>query len=217
MRLIKPMLGITAIALSLLYSSIGFAESDQEALRILQEQWAIDNYQLTGKEQKKAFIDLIEKSDKWVSENPESAELYIWRGIIKSTYAGVKGGLGALGYAKAAKADLEKALEIDSNALQGSAFTSLGTLYFKVPGWPVGFGDAKKAEKFLKQALMINPEGIDSNYFYGDFLRDKNRYDEAKIHMEKALQAPPRETRLLADQGRKEEIRQALVDIENHL
>lgn len=217
MRSIKLMLGITAIILSILQSSMGYAESPQEAVKYLQQQWAINNYQLKGKAQKEAFVALIDQADEWVAENPRSAELYIWRGIIKSTYAGVKGGLDALGYAKAAKADLEEALELDADALQGSAYTSLGTLYFNVPGWPIGFGDDKKAEKLLKRALIINPDGIDSNYFYGDYLRKEGRYDEAKMYMEKALQASPREGRPLADQGRKEEIRQALVDIEDHL
>ncbi len=37
-----------------------------------------------------------------------------------------KEGSGALGKAKDAKADLEKALTLDPEALQGSAYTSLG-------------------------------------------------------------------------------------------
>ena len=36
---------------------------------------------------------------------------------------------------------LEQALAIDATALEGSAFTTLGSLYYQVPGWPIGFGD----------------------------------------------------------------------------
>ncbi len=50
-----------------------------------------------------------------------------------STYAGAKGGLGALSLAKKSRAVLESALMIDDQALQGSAYTSLGALYAKVP------------------------------------------------------------------------------------
>ena len=213
MKLTKILLGIALIFIS----SVSNAETIQESVQYLQKQWAIDNYQLTGEVQKEAFTDLIEQADKLMSEHPPSAELYIWRGIIKSTYAGVKGGLGALKYAKAAKLDLEKALELDADALQGSAYTSLGTLYFNVPGWPIGFGDDEKAEKLLTKALTINPDGIDPNYFYGDFLKNENRYAEAKNYMEKALLASPRVGRALADDGRRKEIRQALQDIEKHL
>ena len=48
-----------------------------------------------------------------------------------------------------------------------------GFPYYQVPGWPVGFGDDEKAEQLLKQALAINPTGIDPNFFYGDFLLDQ--------------------------------------------
>ena len=213
MNRIKVVAGLAAIILS----TACMAESRSEAIGYLQKQWAVDNYQLTDKAQIKGFESLIKQADQKISEHPDSAELYIWRGIIKSTYAGAKGGLGALKYAKAAKADLEKALKLDADSLQGSAYTSLGTLYFNVPGWPIGFGDDKKAEALLKKALQINPEGIDSNYFYGDYLRSEKRYAEAKVYMEKALQAKPRMGRPLADKGRRNEIRQALLDIEKRL
>ena len=75
-----------------------------------------------------------------------------------------EGGLGALGLVKQAKASLEQALAIDPQALAGSAYTSLGSLYYQVTGWPLGFGDDDKAEAMLKQSLAINPDGIDPNY-----------------------------------------------------
>jgi tetratricopeptide (TPR) repeat protein len=208
---------IIASFIVLVLSSLSCAQTVQESIKSLQGQWAVNNYQLTGKVQKEAFIELMAQADEQLLMYPQSAELYIWRGIIQSTYAGVNGGLGALKYAKAAKADLEKALSLNAMALQGSAYTSLGTLYFNVPGWPIGFGDDGKAEELLTKALAINPEGIDPNYFYGDFLQSEKRYNEAKAYMEKALKAAPRVGRELADNGRKKEIRQALLAIEQHL
>ena len=53
--------------------------------------------------------------------------------------------------------------------------TSLGTLYYKVPGWPIGFGSDKKAREYLAKALDLNPTGIDPNYFMGEFLFDAGR------------------------------------------
>jgi Tfp pilus assembly protein PilF len=108
-------------------------------------------------------------------------------------------------------------MEIDPNALQGSAYTSLGTLYFKVPGWPVGFGDDDKAEELLKKALVINPDGIDPNYFYGDYLLEQKRYAEAEQALLKAQQAPARPERPLADAGRQEEIQVALLTVRKKL
>jgi len=176
----------------------------------MQERWAEVNYQLEGKTQLSAFAQLVEEIEELSEEEPSSAEVWIWRGIIKSTYAGARGGLGALGLAKEAKADLEFAMELDADALEGSSYTSLGTLYHSVPGWPVGFGDEDKAEELLVKALTLNPEGIDTNYFYGTYLLDEKRFDEAEKYLLQAQQAPPRPTRPVADSGRQREIREAL-------
>ena len=35
--------------------------------------------------------------------------------------------------------------------------SSLGVLYYKVPGWPIGFGDKDKARDLLQKALAVNP------------------------------------------------------------
>ena len=191
--------------------------NSQEAVAYMQKHWAVDNYQLQGKSQDEAFIKLVGDADGFVEQFPADASVLIWRGIIKSTYAGVKGGLGALKYAKSSRSDLERALELEPEALNGSAYTSLGTLYFNVPGWPIGFGDNKKAQSLLQKALAINPDGIDPNYFYADYLINKKRFTEAKEHLQRALGAAPRPGRELADQGRKKEILAALAEVEKHL
>jgi len=43
--------------------------------------------------------------------------------------------------------------------LNGSVYNSLGSLYAKVPGWPLGFGDKKKAQAYFEKALAINRTG----------------------------------------------------------
>jgi tetratricopeptide (TPR) repeat protein len=203
------------LLISLVFTLSATADEFQLSLAALQQQWATVNYELTGDKQLAAFENLLAEADQAVSTNPEKPELLIWRGIIKSTYAGALGGLGALKYAKASKADLEKAIAIDGEALQGSAYTSLGTLYFKVPGWPFGFGDDKKAEKLLKKALAINPDGIDPNYFFADFLIAEGNYVSAEHYLRQALKAAPRPGREKADQGRKREILAALKKVKS--
>ncbi len=183
------------------------------AVRELQTRWARVNYELTDKAQIAAFEKLVEDAEKLTQNQPEMTEAWIWSGIIKSTFAGAKGGLGALSLAKKARSDLEKAMSMNADALNGSAYASLGTLYFKVPGWPLGFGSDKKAREMLEKALTINPNGIDPNYFYGDFLRDQGEYSSAEKYLVKALNAPPRPNRPLADSGRRKEIQLALAEV----
>ena len=197
--------------------AFALSEQGQTQLQNLQDRWAEINYQVPKEQREKAFASLSEQAQKAVSAEPDAAELHIWNGIILSTYAGAKGGLGALGLVKEAKASLEQGLTLDPKALSGSAYTSLGSLYYQVPGWPIGFGDDEKAEAMLKQALAINPDGIDPNYFYADYLARAKRYAEAKAALEKALQAPARPNRLSADAGRKQDIQALLSKVNAEL
>jgi Tfp pilus assembly protein PilF len=75
-----------------------------------------------------------------------------------------------------------------------------------VPGWPIGFGDDDKAEALLRKALEVNPDGIDPNYFYAEFLYEQGEYAEALEHLDRAAKAPARPGRERADQGRRAEI-----------
>ncbi|MEH6491827.1 MAG: TRAP transporter TatT component family protein [Halopseudomonas sp.] len=182
----------------------------------LQQRWAQIQYALPAQQKSAAFEALASEAEQLGQAEPDSAPLLIWRGIILSSWAGAEGGLSALGKVKEAKALLERALEIDPQALDGSAYTSLGALYYQVPGWPIGFGDDEQAEALLKQALALNPDGIDSNYFWADYLIDQKRYAEARTALQKAQAAAPRADRPLADQGRQAEIRQRLAELDDH-
>jgi len=176
----------------------------------LQADWAIANYQTQESNKESAFQNLIAKSKNLSENNPNSAEILTWEGIILSTYAGVAPGLSGLDYVKQAKEKLEKAREISPDTLNGSVYTSLGSLFYQVPGWPLSFGDDDKAKEYLLKALEINPNGIDPNYFYGDYLLNDGNYKEAINYFKKALNAPSRPGRKLADKGRKSEIKQKL-------
>jgi tetratricopeptide (TPR) repeat protein len=200
MRLFK----ITLASVLLLLSMASYGD---EGLLVIQHEWAEINYSdLEGDDKVNALLVLEDKAESLVKLTPEGAEGYIWLGIVQSTTAGAKGGLGALKYAKAAKKSFEKALRLDETALQGSAMTSLGVLYHKVPGWPIGFGSDKKAEMLLTKALSLNSDGIDPNFFYAEYLFDEREYDKAMKYLAKAQAAAPRPDRPLADKGRQKEV-----------
>jgi tetratricopeptide (TPR) repeat protein len=199
------------IALLTSLVSVVHAAGD-ELVRPIQDQWAEIKYRQPEKQQADLYRELAAKAHKLSDANPNMAEPLIWEGIVVSSEAGVRGALGgALGLAKEAKRLLEESLKLDERALNGSAYTSLATLYAKVPGWPIGFGDKKRAEEFFKKSLALNPAGIDPNFFYGEYLADQDRVAEARGYLEKALKAPDRPGRELADQGRRQEI-QALLN-----
>jgi tetratricopeptide (TPR) repeat protein len=183
----------------------------EEDVSALQKEWAEIKYQRPAAEQEKAFAALTKSADAVRARYAGRAEPQIWYGIIAASYAGARGGLGALAIVKDAKKALEQALEIDPSALDGSAYTSLGSLYYQVPGWPIGFGNEEKARELLDKALALNPDGIDPNYFLGDFLYRKGDYAAARQALDKALKAPARPGRALADEGRRKEIASLLA------
>lgn len=196
--------------------SLSWAAAPEELARY-QAQWAEIKYQLDEERQEAAYAKLADNIRALAVAYPDSAEVFIWKGIVISTYAGAKGGLGALELVDESRQALEQAIKIDGDALQGSAYTSLGVLYYQVPGWPLSFGDDDEADKLLKKALALNPKGIDPNYFYADFRYAQGDYQQAQQYANKALSAPARADRPLADAGRKEEVGLLLRKIEAEL
>lgn len=175
--------------------------------------WDHVNYEVQGPSKVTQLAAIAAQADALAKQYPNKAEPLIWEGIALSTEAGAKGGMGALGLAKEARAELEKAEKIDANALNGSIYTSLGSLYYQVPGFPVAFGDKDKARAYLKKALAINPNGVDSNYFYGDFLFQQGQFAEAEKVLQKAMAAPGRPGREVADRGRRADVTALLAKV----
>ncbi len=206
----------SAVLGSVLFSGSLWAGSlslDQEILQY-QNQWAHINYQVPANQRADQFSALAKAEQPLIAAYPNRAEPLIWHAIILSSLAGAEGGFSALGLAKEARNELLAAKKMDPTAMHGSIETSLGALYAKVPGWPIGFGSDAKAEAYLTEAVHIDPTGIDPNYFYADFLYSQHQYRLAMQVLEKALAAPARPDRPLADQGRRQEIRALMAKIQ---
>lgn len=204
-------------ALGICFSHASFAEpAASPAVHELQKQWAVITYKTPADQKEKAYRELAQKAHK-INSQSKSAETVIWEGIILGSLAGVEGGLGALDSVKQAKELLEQSIQMDASALNSGAYITLGTLYHKAPAWPVSFGDDEKAKKALELAVAKNPSNIDANFFYAQFLSDEGEYAKAVEYYKKALAAPDRPQRPLADQGRRQEINEALDKLQAKL
>ena len=160
---------------------------------------------------------LLPHAEDLAMKNEDNAGFQMMAGFYNAQYAGYTGGVGALKYAKAARKYLEKSTEIDPSIYGASAHSVLGTIYYQVPGWPIGFGDKKKALKNYQTALQLSPDGMDSNFTYGEYLFNQKKYAEARTYFEKAKLAPARKDRPKADVFAHEALQKYIAEIEKRL
>ncbi|KHK93729.1 hypothetical protein LK12_04480 [Novosphingobium malaysiense] len=208
-RIVLVSLLAPALAIAVPTAALADMASDVSAVN---HGWAHITYEVKGSStQTKALDKLADEAATIVARYPGQAEPLLWQGIIVSEQANRANFFHKLGLATKARDILQKAYSIDPKAAQGGAAMSLGVLYYKVPGSPLAWGDDDKAGRLLKQALALDPDGLDANYFYGDYLLDQGDKAGARTHLQKALRAPRDPNRPVWDAGRRREVRALLA------
>ncbi len=202
----------TFVAFLLLASNTLLANNITPEINRIESQWANIYYNKNNSQQRDDYPKLLERTQHLSIKFPNAIELTIWQAIIIATNAAFESPFTALESLDKAKNLLEFALQIEPVALDGAAYVTLGTLYYLTPGWPISFGDQKMAETLLEKALVINPKGIESNYFYADYLLSIGKIDEATKYFKLAINSPNRPEQVFADQELKKE---ALIALKN--
>jgi len=191
------------------------ADSLSPEVRRLQTKWEAIKFGVPeGDDQTKQMNALGEDADAVAARLLGMPEALIWDGIITSERASVASTFYALGFAKRARDILEQAYSLDPARLDAGATTSLGVLYYRVPGFPIGFGDKARARQLLEQAVKLAPNGLDAWYFYGDFLYTQNELPKADEVLRHALKIPQHPDRPLWDKNRRLVIEELLAKIE---
>jgi tetratricopeptide (TPR) repeat protein len=185
-----------------------------KAIRHLQTEWENIKFDVPeGDKQTTLMNALGEEADAVAARFPTRVEALIWDGILTSERASMASAFSALSLAKRARDMLEKANQMDPAALDAGAPTSLGVLYYRVPGFPIGFGDKSKARHLLEQAVHIAPNGLDAWYFYGDFLYSQKDFAKAAEVLRHALALPAHPDRPLWDHNRRLVIQELLAKL----
>lgn len=172
----------------------------------LDEQWAEAFYNATADQKASRLEALLIRARDFGSSHPQRAEPLILEAIILCSLAGVDWGLDSLSRIAQARDLLIKAIDLDPRAMDAAAYITLGNLYFRLPGWPLSFGDERQARRYLESALLLFPDAIDTNYFMGDFLLDQGQYSEALPYLERAQRAPIRPYQRVSDGKLKEQL-----------
>ncbi|GFO73904.1 hypothetical protein BPLS_P0244 [Bathymodiolus platifrons methanotrophic gill symbiont] len=173
----------------LLFARGALADSMQESVSKIEATWADTSETEASSDRKNIFLQLAEDITSVVRDFPSQAEPLILKSAILLTMAEDASSFVALGLVKQAKELLAKAIDINPEARDGSALVTMGVLYYKVPGWPVAFGDDNEAETYLLKALQVNPDGVASNYFYAEFLLEQGKNEQALSYLNKAIDA----------------------------
>jgi tetratricopeptide (TPR) repeat protein len=191
------------------------ADGFSPEVRRLQSRWEAIKFGVPeGNDQTNQMNALGEEADAVATRLAGMPEALIWDGIITSERASMASTFYALGFAKRARDILEQAYNLDPARLDAGATTSLGVLYYRVPGFPIGFGDKAKARQLLEQAVKLAPNGLDAWYFYGDFLYTQNELTKAAAAFQHALKIPVHPDRPLWDKNRRLVIQERLAKIE---
>lgn len=177
----------------------------------LRHRWEAITTAMPEERREAALESLAERSAELLDAYPRQGPVLVWRGIVLASHAREAGGLAALGSAKQAREVLERAVALDPEGHNGSAWVTLGALYDRAPGWPVAFGDAETAERMFQRALSIRPQGIDVHYYYAAFLEEEGRGDEAREHARRAVAGTARQTRPRSDEALRDAARALLA------
>lgn len=199
----KRLLSVVAALIGCAFlSATAFASNDKvmdSEITALAEHWAAVKYLSKDGEVGSSMAHVGDEAEGLVKKYPGRVEPMIWLGIVTSERASLTWGLEALNFATKARDILLQAEQIDPRALEAGAPTSLGVLYYRVPGFPVGWGDTGKARAYLREAVANAPNGRDAHYFYADFLYEQGEYREAEKVINRGLSLPAHPERPLWD------------------
>lgn len=181
--------------------------------------WDHVNFDVHSPEEQIAEAEALAHQAQAAARNrPGQPGPLIWEAAALLSKADAKHDLAALGLARQARRLLEQAIA-DGAAGEDAAFAHavLGLLYGEEPGFPLGFGDRRKARAEFAKALALAPDNIDVNVLYADFLLDQKDFQGAIAAAQHGLNAPPRPGREVGDKGRRDEAQRVLTKAQSGL
>lgn len=210
MPYILPMKRLCSVVFLVLISLKAYAIDLAAAIDGIEKEWATAYYDSAQPNPSAIYQKLLAEAQALERQSPKQAEPLLWQAILAATDADHQPPIKALEQINFAHDLLLRTIALDPDGVGGSAQVTLGTLYFMAPSWPIAFGDKEKAEQYFLSALKINPNSIEANYFYGDFLLSQQKTTKAENYFKKALTSPTRINQPFADKSLQQKAAKAL-------
>jgi tetratricopeptide (TPR) repeat protein len=157
----------------------------------------------TKADQKQAYLKGKILGEEAIKKYPENKAILLWYIANFSKYGEANGIVASAkdGLADKIKMYSERLFEMDSTFADGAPHKLLGVINYKVPNIPllISWPSKKVAEYHLKKALVVNPKSISNLYFYAEFLVEVKRHAEAKVILNKVINAKPRLDAIIED------------------
>jgi len=139
--------------------------------------------------ERRPFLEAgIEAGRKAAALQPGRPEGHFWIAANMGALAESFGLRAGLKYRKPIKDELETVLKIDPSFMTGSPDRALGRWYYKVPG--MFGGSDKKAEDHLRASLKYDEQSTITHFFLAELLLDDGRKGEARVELQKVIDAP---------------------------
>ncbi len=151
-------------------------------LRLLRFEYSMIMWDILPQKSKGKFAKIaMEWADEDIKLFPEEPSGWEMRGMFLGAFSLSIGTLNALQFALRGKQLMERAYLLSNPGSFSRAFAAamLGRMYFKLPPFPVSFGDMAKAEVYLREATKIEPENIYYQVFLAELLAYIGRKNEA--------------------------------------
>ena len=174
----------------------------------------------SGDVQRMTWAESVAHAREAVRLAPESARPHMWLAIALGRQALREGPRSRMALSREIKAEADRALELDPGlagawhvlAEWNARISGLNgierlTANAVLGGVPRG-ASFENAEAAIRKAIELDPEAMNHHLAYARMLKEKKRYDEARLELEKALSLPPTSSAL--DPRRQDEAREML-------
>jgi len=133
---------------------------------------------------------------KWAQEflkyYPTNSFAMSMKSLFLGTYGLSQGVMNALYISNMGKKSLERAYELGNKWQKGFAAALLGRQYFKLPPYPISFGNLKSATKFAKISIKYQPNNAMFYEFLAEIYAYKGEVDKAIKILNKIKEIKPK-------------------------